>query len=73
MMTREEEYYRTRQDRDDAEREVDELEEQLFHLEEETEEWYDIHSELNNKANEAMYLTRCLEDYVDEPYYANEY
>jgi predicted nucleic acid-binding Zn-ribbon protein len=50
-------------DRDTAERELMELEEEIRPLEEETEAWYAVFTELTAKENELMYINSCLEDY----------
>ena len=65
MMTRQEEYQRLIEDRDEAEQEAERLGYELNLLEEDSDEWNKLFDEITQFENEAMYLTSCLTDYED--------
>lgn len=72
-MTKEEELRRTIEDRDVAESDAELIGQEMADLErafpdsyEELDDWNALHHEHNALENEAMYLTRCIEELEDE-------
>ena len=65
MMTRQEELRRAIEDRDMLETDIDLMNDELRYLDEESEKFEDLESEINNMQNQVYYLNHVIEDLQD--------